>query len=56
MLSFPIDQFSVKGQQAEAQNVILIGWDGVQRNHLLEMLNKSALPNLASFIDQGKNA
>jgi hypothetical protein len=44
---------TVKGQSIENKNVILIGWDGVQRNHLYELLNRSALPNLASFIDQG---
>jgi hypothetical protein len=43
----------VQGEQTEVKNVILIGWDGVQRNHLFELLNRSLLPNLASFVDQG---
>jgi hypothetical protein len=37
----------------EVKNVILIGWDGVQRNHLFELLNRSLLPNLSSFVNQG---
>lgn len=35
------------------KNVILIGWDGTQRNHLFELLNRSMLPNLQALIDQG---
>ena len=35
------------------KNVILIGWDGVQRNHLFELLGKGALPNLSSFVKGG---
>ncbi len=37
----------------EVKNVILIGWDGVQRNHLFELLNAGRLPNLQSFINAG---
>jgi hypothetical protein len=37
----------------EVRNVILIGWDGVQRNHLFELLNKGLLPSLQSFINNG---
>jgi hypothetical protein len=37
----------------EVKNVILIGWDGVQRNHLFELLNRGLLPNLQSFISGG---
>jgi hypothetical protein len=43
----------VRAEQTEAKNVIVIGWDGVQRNHLYELLNRNLLPNLASFINQG---
>ena len=39
----------VKGQETEGKNVILIGWDGVQRNHLFEMINRGLLGNLTSF-------
>jgi hypothetical protein len=37
----------------EVKNVILIGWDGVQRNNLFELLNRSLLPNLSSFVNEG---
>ena len=35
------------------KNVILIGWDGAQRNHLLECLDREELPNLAKLISEG---
>ncbi len=35
-------------------NVILLGWDGVQRNHLFELLNAGLMPNLSGFIQTGK--
>jgi len=35
------------------QHVLLIGWDGVQRHHLLELLVAGKLPNLARLIDEG---
>ena len=37
----------------EVKNVLLIGWDGVQRNHLFELLNRGSVPNLQSFINDG---
>lgn len=37
----------------EIKNVILIGWDGVQRNHLFELLTRGLLPNLQSLINNG---
>ena len=37
----------------EVKNVILIGWDGVQRNHLFELLNRGLLPNLQSLANDG---
>ena len=43
----------VRAEQTETKNVIVIGWDGVQRNHLYELLNRNLLPNLAAFINQG---
>lgn len=39
---------------SDAKNVLLIGWDGVQRNHLFELLNNGSLPNLQSIINDGK--
>jgi len=34
-------------------NVLLIGWDGVQRHHLLELLMAGRVPNLRALIDEG---
>ena len=34
----------------EFKNVVLIGWDGVQREHLYEMLEGGALPNLTELV------
>jgi predicted AlkP superfamily pyrophosphatase or phosphodiesterase len=33
--------------------VLLIGWDGAQRNHVNECLTRNELPNLQALIDQG---
>jgi hypothetical protein len=35
------------------QKVILILWDGTQRNHLLELYNNDQLPNLKSVVENG---
>jgi hypothetical protein len=35
------------------KRIILIGWDGVQRNHMKELLGSGRLPNLKKFIDRG---
>ncbi len=34
--------------------MILLGWDGVQRNHLYELLDRGLMPNLSTFIQSGK--
>jgi hypothetical protein len=34
-------------------NIILIGWDGAQRNHVKEMLGRNELPTLAALGKQG---
>lgn len=31
-------------------NVILLGWDGVQRDHLLELMNRGLMPNLSAYV------
>jgi len=36
------------------RNVILIGWDGAQRDHVDECLGRRELPNLQRLIDRGK--
>ena len=38
----------------EVKNVVLIGWDGVQRNHLFELLNSGRLPNLQTLVSDGR--
>jgi predicted AlkP superfamily pyrophosphatase or phosphodiesterase len=39
---------------AEPQkNIIIISWDGVQRNHLNELLDAGKLPNLAALAKEG---
>lgn len=35
------------------RNVILIGWDGAQRNHVKECLGRGELPNLKRLADEG---
>jgi hypothetical protein len=35
------------------KNIILIGWDGAQRDHLKEALQQGDLPNLQALIDEG---
>jgi ribosomal protein L11 methylase PrmA len=36
------------------RNVILIGWDGAQREHVDQCLGRGELPNLKKLIDEGK--
>jgi len=45
--------FGGASKGAEQLNAILIGWDGVQRNHLKELLARGELPNLAALIKEG---
>jgi hypothetical protein len=35
------------------ENVLLIGWDGVQRHHLLELMVAGRLPSLWALIEEG---
>jgi predicted AlkP superfamily pyrophosphatase or phosphodiesterase len=35
-------------------NILVISWDGTQRNHLLDLLDAGKLPNLAALRDEGK--
>jgi hypothetical protein len=45
---------SSSGLAGNYTNVILIGWDGAQRNHLFALLNGGKLPNLSAFVQTGK--
>jgi hypothetical protein len=48
------NQVALAATEAAANtNVILLGWDGVQRNHLFELLDRGQMPNLSSFIQNG---
>jgi len=42
------------GSTGNFTNVILLGWDGVQRNHLFELLSAGLMPNLSTFVQTGK--
>ncbi|MFA6448331.1 MAG: alkaline phosphatase family protein [bacterium] len=47
--------FCVNAEAASPKkNIIIISWDGVQRNHLNELLKDGKLPNLAALRDEGK--
>jgi predicted methyltransferase len=41
------------GASDHPRNIILFGWDGAQRNHVKECLERRELPNLQSLIDEG---
>jgi hypothetical protein len=36
------------------QNIVLIGWDGAQRNHVKELIKTGELPNLAALGKEGR--
>ncbi|MBU0545623.1 MAG: alkaline phosphatase [Proteobacteria bacterium] len=38
----------------EVKNIVVIGWDGAERNRTKELLGKGELPNLAALIREGK--
>lgn len=40
-------------QAQRPRNIILIGWDGAQRNHLKECLGRGELPNLKKLSSEG---
>jgi len=41
------------GASDRPRNIILFGWDGAQRDHVKECLNRKELPNLQKLIDKG---
>jgi PKD repeat protein/predicted AlkP superfamily pyrophosphatase or phosphodiesterase len=54
VMSLNEDSEEPDSHEAEPTRVILIGWDGVQRNHLYEMLeNPERMPNLRKLCDPG---
>jgi predicted AlkP superfamily pyrophosphatase or phosphodiesterase len=42
-----------RGPETQVVNVILIGWDGAQRDHLMECLERNELPNLKALSEEG---
>jgi hypothetical protein len=44
---------SSQGREGQPRNSILIGWDGAQRNHVKESLNRGELPNLKGLSSEG---
>ncbi|HOK65540.1 MAG TPA: alkaline phosphatase family protein [Anaerohalosphaeraceae bacterium] len=39
---------------ADVRNVIVIGWDGAQRNHVKEMIARNELPSLIALCKEGR--
>lgn len=35
------------------RNIVLVGWDGTQRNHLKEMISRGEVPNLVALASEG---
>ena len=44
---------SALAQLGQPRNVVLIGWDGLQRNHLKEMIAAGQMPNLMNLVAHG---
>jgi hypothetical protein len=42
-----------QGREGKPRNIILVGWDGAQRNHVKESLNRRELPNLTGLSSEG---
>jgi len=54
LMAFYLPAFCFDASTPPAQrNAILFSWDGVQRNHLNECLQRGELPNLAALIEEG---
>lgn len=41
------------GKDEKPRNIILIGWDGAQRNHVKECLDRGELPNIKKLSSEG---
>lgn len=53
LIGFGCSQLQSPQVGATARNIILIGWDGAQRNHVNECLARNELPNLKNLGDDG---
>lgn len=54
VLAFAAGQSRQTASTKGVQNIILIGWDGAQREHVRECLKRGDLPNLAKLADEGR--
>lgn len=54
MLALALGQSQRTSPIRGVQNIILIGWDGAQREHVRECLQRGDLPNLAKLASGGK--
>ncbi len=50
---FLVSAIGWDGGKQRPQNIILIGWDGAQREHVKECLRQGKLPNLQRLISRG---
>ena len=48
-----VSSFAVADRDAAPKNVILIGWDAAQRNHIREDMAKGELPTLSKLASEG---
>ena len=53
-LTFVAGQSRQPSAKRAVQNVILVGWDGAQRERVRECLQRGQLPNLAKLASEGK--
>lgn len=56
ILSLAMGILPVAGAQEEAappRNIVLVGWDGAQRNHIYECLGREELPSLKKLASEG---
>jgi hypothetical protein len=49
----PIEKPQAPAPGLNPRNIILIGWDGAQRNHLKECIERRELPNLVKLTSEG---
>ncbi len=45
--------YGAQDSAVKPKNIILFGWDGAQRNHVKECMQKSELPNLQQLVSEG---
>ncbi|UCH35593.1 MAG: alkaline phosphatase family protein [Armatimonadota bacterium] len=48
-----LSPYALPAAQQTPKNIILIGWDGLQRNHLKEIIARDEVPNLMALAEKG---